>query len=252
LTALSDGVIAPEQARAVAEGCYGLDRALCLKVQDRVLEPAGTQTVTELKRCLTRAVKAVDPRGYAQRHQVAKRNRDVYLSLQPDGMAGLWSTHTTTDADAIMTALQRLADRGRGDGRLVGERRADALRDLILGLVQPVKPAKPVNHRPISPLARFEYEACPALKALIVKRDRTCRMPGCNRKAVNCEMHHLVQFNGSNTVESNLIALCPRHHHLRHEAGWQVRRPDDGSVEWTTPTGRLYVKPPPEPDDEPP
>jgi hypothetical protein len=124
LTALSEGVIAPEQARAVAEGCYGLDPALCSRVQERVLDRAGEQTVTELKRAVTRAVKAVDPRGYAERHQVAKRNRDVYLSLLPDGMAGLWSTHTTTDADAIMTALQRLADRGRGDGRLAGERRA--------------------------------------------------------------------------------------------------------------------------------
>jgi hypothetical protein len=114
-----------------------------------------------------------------------------------------------------------------------------------------VPPATPVKHRPISPLARYQYEACPALKALIVKRDRTCRMPGCNRRAAS-EMHHLVRFNGSNTVEANLIALCPRHHHLRHEGGWQVRRLDDGSVEWTSPTGRKYVEPPPDPDDEPP
>jgi hypothetical protein len=129
-----------------------------------------------------------------------------------------------------MSALQRLADRGRGDGRLVGERRADALRDLILGVATPVKPAKPVKHRRVSPLARFRYEASAALKALIVKRDVTCRMPGCNRRAVNCEMHHLVRFNGSNTTDANLIALCPRHHHLRHEGGWQVRRRDDRST----------------------
>jgi hypothetical protein len=36
-----------------------------------------------------------------------------------------------------------------------------------------------------------------------------------------------------------------------HEGGWQVRCLDGGAVEWTSPTGREYVKPP-EPDDEPP
>jgi DNA-binding MarR family transcriptional regulator len=252
LTALSAGVIAPEQARAVAEACYGLEPTLCTKVQDRVLQRAAAQTVTELKRSLTRAVKTLDPRGYAERHQIAQRQRDVYLSLLPDGMAGLWSTHTTADAHAIMAALQRLADRGRGDSRLVGQRRADALRDLILGVGQSVPPGKPVNHRPVSPLARYQYQPCPALRAAIVQRDQTCRMPGCNRRAINCELHHLTRYNGSNTVEANLIALCPRHHHLRHDGGWQIHRRADGTTEWTSPTGRTYLKPPPEPDDEPP
>ena len=37
--------------------------------------------------------------------------------------------------------------------------------------------------------------------------------------------------------------------HLKHESDWLVRRLDDGSTEWTSPTGRKYVKPPPEPDE---
>ena len=98
--------IGPEHARAVAEGCYGLDPKLCGKVEDKILDRAGGQTVTELKRSLTRAVKAVDPRGWAERHAVATTRRDVCRSLLPDGMAALWSVHTAADVDAIMTALQ--------------------------------------------------------------------------------------------------------------------------------------------------
>ncbi len=108
LAALECGVIGPEHARAVAEGCYGfLDPKLCGKVEDKILERAGEQTVTELKRSLTRAVKAVDPRGWAERHRRPRRRRDVCRSLLPDGMGGLWSVHTAADVDAMMAALQQ-------------------------------------------------------------------------------------------------------------------------------------------------
>jgi hypothetical protein len=39
-------------------------------------------------------------------------------------------------------------------------------------------------------------------------------------------------------------ALCSRHHHGKHEAGWQPKRLEDGSTEWTSPTGHRYVEPP--------
>jgi hypothetical protein len=29
-----------------------------------------------------------------------------------------------------------------------------------------------------------------------------------------------------------------------HDAGWQIRRLDDGTVEWTSPTGHTYRVPP--------
>ena len=109
-----------------------------------------------------------------------------------------------------------------------------------------------MKHRPITIADAFRYEPCPALRDKVVQRDQTCRFPGCNRAAVTCELDHIVPYNGHNTVEPNLQALCPRHHHLKHESDWQVRRLDDGSTEWTSPTGRKYVKPPPEPDDHDP
>jgi len=39
-------------------------------------------------------------------------------------------------------------------------------------------------------------------------------------------------------------ALCSRHHHGKHDAGWRPKRLDDGSTEWTSPTGHRYIEPP--------
>jgi hypothetical protein len=33
-------------------------------------------------------------------------------------------------------------------------------------------------------------------------------------------------------------------HYSVHEAGWQIRRLQDGTVEWTSPTGHTYRVPP--------
>ena len=44
----------------------------------------------------------------------------------------------------------------------------------------------------------------------------------------------------------NLQPLCARHHHLKHEAGWSVRREPDGTTTWTSPTGHTYTRPPDE------
>jgi Domain of unknown function (DUF222) len=261
LAALSTGAIGPEHARALAEACGSLDPAQSGRVEARVLPRAGQQTVTELKRALTRAVQAVDLRGWQLRHQHAARQRDVRLSVLPDGMAGLWSTHTLADADAILTAVQQLAARGRGDGRLAGERRTDALRDLILGprpaaaRPTPTKPAprtaEPAR-RPVGPPTRYRYHPPRALREQITTRDRTCRFPGCTRTAASCEIDHVAPWNGTNTIETNLHALCPRHHHLKHETPWTVTRTPDGTTRWTSPARRSYAKPPPESDDDEP
>jgi hypothetical protein len=56
----------------------------------------------------------------------------------------------------------------------------------------------------------------------------------------------VIPFDGTNTVAANLQCLCPRHHHLKHEAGWHVTRAPDGTTHWITPTRRRYAKPPDE------
>jgi hypothetical protein len=308
LDALCHGRINPEHAQAAAEGTYQLDARLSGKVEARVLERAASQTVTEFKRSLTRAVHRVDPATAEQRHECAKAERGVSLRPLPDGMAGIWSIHDAVTAQAMMTRLVALAgnptaaDRERGDLRSTDARRADTLADLILGtysgttdgadpklstqhgrrptvhLLVPLDialgqcdlPGELVGYGPIpaslcrntladptatirrlviGPLGELAdcstvYEPSRALTDRVIQRDRTCRMPGCNRKACTCELDHIVPFDGSNTVEANLHALCCRHHHAKHDYGWHVDVGNDRIARWTSPVGRKYEKPP--------
>jgi hypothetical protein len=39
----------------------------------------------------------------------------------------------------------------------------------------------------------------------------------------------------------NLHALCPRHHHLKHDVGWRVHRDADGITRWQSPAGATYT-----------
>ena len=51
---------------------------------------------------------------------------------------------------------------------------------------------------------------------------------------------------GGTTCPANLMPLCSRHHHLKHNGGWQLRRLENDTVRWTTPTGHTYDRPPPD------
>jgi hypothetical protein len=110
---------------------------------------------------------------------------------------------------------------------------------------------------------RSTYRPPKDLTDHVIARDRTCRFPHCNRRAARCEIDHREAWEcGGVTCAFNLDVLCPRHHHGKHEAGWQPRRTPDGDLEWTSPTGHVYIKEaatypidrtthPPEPTDAP-
>jgi len=92
---------------------------------------------------------------------------------------------------------------------------------------------------------RNTYRPPKDLTEHVIARDRTCRFPNCNRKAGRCELDHRQPWEqGGATNEANLDALCSRHHHGKHQAGWRPKRLDDGSTEWTSPTGHRYTEPP--------
>ena len=105
----------------IADSCGQLDAALSAEVEKWVIERAPEQTVTNLRRSLARAIKAVDRRGWDERHQQAIKERDVSVTPHDAGMSQLWSLHTTADAEQILAVLQIVANRTRGDGRRAGE-----------------------------------------------------------------------------------------------------------------------------------
>ncbi|UOE45772.1 HNH endonuclease signature motif containing protein [Agromyces larvae] len=94
-------------------------------------------------------------------------------------------------------------------------------------------------------LDRTVYRPPADLTRWLRVRDETCRFPGCNRRAVRCDLDHTDDFaDGGRTAFDNLAHLCPGHHHLKHESAWSVRHRADGVLEWRSLTGRTYVTTP--------
>lgn len=92
-------------------------------------------------------------------------------------------------------------------------------------------------------LGRTRYEVSEPLRRWISTRDRTCRFPGCRRRATACQVDHVDPWDdGGRTDAGNLQALCTRHHQLKTHRGWRATRdPDTGCTRWTSPLGREHI-----------
>ena len=93
-------------------------------------------------------------------------------------------------------------------------------------------------------VGRSRYVAPQSLRALVVRRDVTCRFPGCRRRADLCQIDHATAWDdGGTTDRANLGALCTRHHQLKTHGGWRITRSAaDGSCAWESPQGRAYER----------
>ncbi|CAJ1502339.1 HNH endonuclease signature motif containing protein [[Mycobacterium] burgundiense] len=101
----------------------------------------------------------------------------------------------------------------------------------ISPLRAPDQTAEP-RYRPSAKLARF-----------IRARDLTCRFPGCSASAEICDVDHTIpDERGGPTHPSNLACLCRKHHLLKtFWSEWSETQHPDGSITWTTPTGKTYT-----------
>ncbi|MCK9794063.1 HNH endonuclease [Isoptericola sp. 4D.3] len=94
------------------------------------------------------------------------------------------------------------------------------------------------------------YTVPAALRAHLEARDGSCRFPGCTRPAPRCDVDHTVAWaDGGRTTADNLAHLCRRHHVLKHETRWRAHQEPDGSLVWTSPTGRVSRDPVADPVD---
>jgi Domain of unknown function (DUF222) len=89
------------------------------------------------------------------------------------------------------------------------------------------------------------YVPSRALADFVRCRDLTCRAPGCDRPATNCDLDHTIPYAaGGATGASNLKALCRLHHLMKTFWGWRDWQLPDGTVIWTLPDGHTYVTTP--------
>ena len=96
--------------------------------------------------------------------------------------------------------------------------------------------------------AEPRYRPSAALAEFIRCRDLTCRFPGCDRPASVADIDHTVPYPLGPTHPSNLKLLCRLHHLLKTfyagPRGWTDRQLPDGTVIWTSPSGRTYTTKP--------
>ncbi|WP_309080369.1 DUF222 domain-containing protein [Zhihengliuella sp.] len=60
------------------------------------------------------------------------------------------------------------------------------------------------------------YRPPAAVRRALALRDRTCRVPGCGRRATACEPDHILEWqHGGRTRMENLVSLCKRCHRLK-------------------------------------
>ena len=98
------------------------------------------------------------------------------------------------------------------------------------------------NGEPLS-VGRRTRSIPPAVRRALAGRDCGCRFPGCPATQ-RLHGHHVRHWaEGGETSLDNLVLLCPTHHRLVHEGGFDVRRLDDGAFRFTNPYGAV-IRPP--------
>ncbi len=138
--ALAAGEISLWHAVAISDSTLSLTVEQRRWVADRILSRARRQTVTQLRRCLRRAVLHVAPEQAADRAAKANAERKVDFWPLPDGMAELRLIASASEVLKVYGTIDTLAHQ-HARGHPVGSpgwmpiaaRRADALIDLILG-----------------------------------------------------------------------------------------------------------------------
>jgi hypothetical protein len=134
LQAWQDGRLDERKVRAICDAVLYLGPEQAAAVQDRVLDRAPQQTLSQLRSALARAVIAVDGEGANRRYRAARTDRRVSVGEEKEGMASLWALLPAPAAGACYEWLSRLAHSlGVEDPRGMDARRADLLVDLITG-----------------------------------------------------------------------------------------------------------------------
>jgi Domain of unknown function (DUF222) len=104
----------------------------------------------------------------------------------------------------------------------------------LVALVHPADAAPESGYAPSKALADF-----------VRCRDLTCRWPGCDRPATDCDLDHTIPYaRGGPTHASNLKCYCRTHHLVKTFWGWRDRQLPDGTVILTSPSGQTYVTAP--------
>jgi hypothetical protein len=76
------------------------------------------------------------------------------------------------------------------------------------------------------------------IRRALLKRDATCRFPGCTNRLF-LDGHHIQHWaDGGATSLENLCLLCSHHHKFVHEYGYRIDATPDHELQFLDPRGR--------------
>lgn len=168
---------------------------------------------------------------------------DLLLTGHPDVLA---SATSSASADAIRAQVQVIVPvatllGGDTPGELVGGTIIDAHTARLLAGTACGWDRIFVHSGSGAVLAVDRYRPSEEQRRILAARDEHCRFPGCRMPVHRCDVDHTVAAaHGGCTDVCNLANLCRRHHTIKHHSAWRVRQLADGTLRWTTPTGREY------------
>jgi hypothetical protein len=149
---------------------------------------------------------------------------------------------------ATSVVIYVIADQATVDGcsgTTASEVRADGLiaPELVAELAAQAK-LVPLVH-PVDAAPEPRYTPSRALADFVRCRDLTCRWPGCDQPAFDCDLDHTVPYaDGGPTHASNLKCYCRTHHLAKTFWGWRDRQLPDGTIILSSPAGKTYVTTP--------
>ncbi|MFI5510923.1 13E12 repeat family protein [Mycobacterium sp. NPDC051804] len=93
-----------------------------------------------------------------------------------------------------------------------------------------------------------QYRPSAALALFVRSRDLTCRWMGCDKPAWQADIDHTVPYPLGPTHPSNNSCFCRFHHLLKTfhcgPGGWKVNQLADGTMVFTSPSGRVHTTEP--------
>ena len=171
---------------------------------------------------------------------------DLLLTAAPTGHTDLGAIRATVQITVpVMSLIEKRITDPYESAFLVGHSPVDPETACMLTAQAPGWDR--ILTHPISGqvLAVDRYRPSEQQRRHLTVRDQHCRFPGCRMPAKRCDVDHTIDHaHGGQTDVCNLACLCERHHTLKHNTAWTVRQLPGGILEWTSPTGRIYIDTP--------
>jgi len=224
-----------------------------MAVFEGLLPAAGAQTVAMRLREMALAVCELDPRTMRQ------RRADALVALADGSQQLRCACGRETGCPAPRAEMPRrpLIQIGVPVGTLLGELDApaylagygpldaDVARRIAEHAQFQVIPERAED--PTDTEEALAADPAPWRKREVRALDGLCRFPGCTMPAADSLVGHIEPFapvrpGRGGAIVANLAALCGRHYRLkalshRTDRSWQVRRSENDTMCWTTPTG---------------